>query len=149
MSHGAIFDGGVVTHGSGANGSTRTRDMLNLVETGLRGYKPVTQSQIAFYQESVKLLSDLSDARQQRILAGTNALPPVLWIVLLFGPIATIAFGYFFGTENGRAQLAMSSLICASIMLILFLVYVLDNPFVGATALTPEAMKYAREFTLG
>lgn len=133
-----------------ANGtrSTRTRDKLDLVETALRGYEPVTQSQIAFYQECVKLLSDLSDARQQRILAGANSLPPVLWVVLLFGAVSTISFAYFFGTDNGRAQLAMSSLICASILLILFLVFELDNPFGGANSLTPEAMQYALEFTL-
>lgn len=89
-------------------------------------------------------LGVLGDARRMRVGALHNGLPPVLWIVLFAGGTATISFTYFFGIENIRLQILMTSLVSLSICLNLFLLYSFDDPFVGDVMIHPTAFQNIR-----
>ena len=49
-------------------------------------------------------LDSLTQARRSRLHLSTGIVPPMLWVVLTLGGVLTVAFTFFFGTKNLRAQ---------------------------------------------
>ena len=76
-----------------------------------------------------------------RLLASREGIPPLIWVVLVGGGIATVLFTYFFGLKSLRAHLAMTALYVASIGFVLFLIAAVDYPFGGSVRVTPHAME--------
>jgi hypothetical protein len=105
-------------------------------------FSPRTETQKTFYAESVSALSQLSKTRGERLLQSETGLPFLLWIVLILGGIITIAFTFFFGTENLQAQLIMTALLAAIIALLLFTVLSLDFPFTGDIKISTAPFEY-------
>jgi hypothetical protein len=100
--------------------------------------KPVTLQESALYAESLKRLNDLSDTRRLRVNASTDGVPPALWILLIGGGITTIAFTFFFGVPDMRAQILMVAALTGEIAFILLLLVALDNPYKGDLAVGPD-----------
>jgi drug/metabolite transporter (DMT)-like permease len=67
--------------------------------------------------------------------------PPVVWLVLLVGSVISISYTYFFGMKNIRAQYLIAASLTVTITMILFLIYVLDHPFTGASKVSAEPLK--------
>ena len=117
----------------------RTTDTLNsLWKSYVQEIKPTTLQESALYAESLKRLNDLSDTRRLRINASTDGVPAVLWILLFGGGIGTIAFTFFFGVQDMRAQILMVAALTGEIAFILLLLVALDNPFKGDLKVTPD-----------
>jgi hypothetical protein len=95
------------------------------------------------YAETLRCLNNLAQYRRLRIFAGNNTVPPVIWLVLLFGGVITVAYTYFFGMKNIRAQYMITTALTVTITLILFLIYVLDHPFTGASRVSLEPLRQA------
>jgi uncharacterized membrane protein YfcA len=62
-----------------------------------------------------------------------------MWVVLLLGAMATCGLMHAFGVERFRAHLLLTATVAVLILLILYMIYALDNPFGGEPHLTPEA----------
>jgi uncharacterized membrane protein len=97
------------------------------------------------YAESVKRLNNLAQYRRLRIFAGNNAVPPVIWLVLLVGGAITVSYAFFFGMKNIKAQYTMTTALTVTITLILFLIYILDHPFTGTSKVSMEPLKEVME----
>jgi hypothetical protein len=121
------------------------RDLVKLYAS----YEPKTESEKVFYAESVHKLNELLELRNLRIGASKSGLHGVLWLVLIIGGAATVAFPLFFGSENLRSQIIMTSLLSVVIALILFLILAYDYPFTGDISIKPvaftEVLKLGRE----
>jgi hypothetical protein len=104
-------------------------------------YKPKNQRESNVHQAMLSSLTAMSDARRLRIEALHNGLPPALWCVLLLGGMATIVFTYFFGAQNTRLQVVMTSMVTFVISLNVFLLYTFDDPFEGDVMVSPTAFK--------
>ena len=63
----------------------------------------------------------------------------VMWVLLLFGGVATCGFMHAFGVQRFRVHLHQTATVAVLILLILYMIYALDNPFGGEPHLTPEA----------
>jgi hypothetical protein len=94
-----------------------------------------------FYDESITRLNDLSELRRLRILASTSHVPAVVWIILIFGGIVSIAFTYFFGMKNAPVHYTLVAILCSINALLLFLIYDLDHPFTGSDKITTHAFE--------
>src|SRR5436305_3706952 len=96
------------------------------------------------YAESLRCLNNLAQYRRMRIFAGNDTVPPVIWLVLLVGGLFAVSYTFFFGMKNIKAQYLMTTTLTVTVTSMLFLIYVLDHPFTGASrvSLTPltEAM---------
>jgi ABC-type multidrug transport system fused ATPase/permease subunit len=101
-------------------------------------YQPRTPTEQSFFDESVRKLNQLRELRRQRIMDSRTGIEPLLWFVLFAGGLSTIAFTFFFGAENLRAQLGMVTLLAITISLILFTIMSLDFPFTGSVSISPE-----------
>ena len=103
-----------------------------------REIEPKDSRQSALLTEGLTRLAQLSDFRRGRIHASRSEVPGVVWVVLFLGAMITIFYTYLFGVERIIAQGIMTAALSLEIALILFLVFVLDNPFRGDFKLTAE-----------
>jgi hypothetical protein len=97
------------------------------------------------YAESLERLDNLAQYRRLRIFAGDNAVPPVVWLVLLVGGAITVSYTFFFGMKNIKVQYLITAALTVTITMILFLIYVLDHPFVGTSKISAEPLKQVME----
>jgi hypothetical protein len=93
------------------------------------------------YAESLRRLNNLAQYRRLRVFAGNHTVPSVIWLVLLFGGVITVAYTYLFGMKNIKTQHMITTALTVTITLILFLIYVLDHPFTGASKVSTEPLK--------
>jgi hypothetical protein len=97
------------------------------------------------YAESLKRLDNLAQYRRLRIFAGNNAVPPVVWLVLFVGGAITVSYAFFFGMKNIKVQHLITAALTVTITMILFLIYVLDHPFIGTSKVSAEPLKQVME----
>lgn len=95
------------------------------------------------YAESLRKLNSLAQYRRLRIFAGNDTVPPVIWLVLLVGGVFAVSYTFFFGMKNIRAQYLITTTLTVMITSILFLIYVLDHPFTGASRVSLEPLTQA------
>ncbi|MGI8889882.1 MAG: DUF4239 domain-containing protein [Chthoniobacterales bacterium] len=96
------------------------------------------------YTQSLEHIDDLAELRRHRIFAGTNTVPEVIWLVLLFGGLVTVGYTYFFAMTHVSVQYVMTSLLSLTVALILFLIYVLDHPFTGVNRISADPLREAK-----
>jgi hypothetical protein len=99
-----------------------------------------TPAQAAFLDQALTRLNDLAEARDERLHHAGESIPGVLWVAILAGSAITLGFCLLFGLEDARLHYLMVAGVAGIIAVNLFLVLVLDHPFAGQVAVTPEAM---------
>jgi hypothetical protein len=102
---------------------------------------PQAFSDRELYAETLKRLNKLAEDRRLRIFAANDTVPEAIWLVLLVGGLFTVLYTFFFGMKNIRAQYVITTTLTVTITLILFLIYVLDHPFTGASKVSSEPLK--------
>jgi hypothetical protein len=118
-----------------------TRALGNLYTTLLKS-QPGEQIDPIVLAEILRQLDEISIGRRSRLIASQGSVPPILWYVLFGGAIITLAFTFFFGTENLRAQTVMTGALSILIFSGLLTVVVIDRPFAGGVKVNPEALVY-------
>ncbi|MCX6164238.1 MAG: DUF4239 domain-containing protein [Ignavibacteriae bacterium] len=91
--------------------------------------------------EQIKKISEIREFRRHRVISSKRSMPDILWFVLLTGSIILIVFTFFFSTRNSRHQFIMTSFLVFACVLVLYLVYVFDHPFIGRYSIKPEAFQ--------
>jgi len=74
------------------------------------------------------------------LIVAQGVVPNVIWLVLFGGAILTVAFTFFFGTENLRAQTAMTAVLSIIIFSELEAIVTIDRPFSGPVRVEPHAL---------
>lgn len=121
--------------------SPTTRQALGGIYTALLGAQVAAHNgDVAVEAEIFNQLNQLTQARRTRLLAAEGDVPGPLWIVLFGGAVVTIAFTFFFGTRNLRAQTLMTGLLTLLIFSELLIAVALDRPFTGGIRESPEAI---------
>ena len=69
----------------------------------------------------------------------------IMWVVLYFGALMTVAFTYFFGPESYLAHVLMVTMLSATIGIVLFLISAIDRPFTGSLRVEPEAIEHVEK----
>jgi len=93
------------------------------------------------YEEAFKRLNDLAQYRRLRVFAAKDSAPMVIWIVLIAGAVIMVTYTYFFAIRRVLPQNLMTAALTITLTLILFLVFILDHPFSGSTAVSSDPMK--------
>jgi hypothetical protein len=97
----------------------------------------------AMYSESLAQLNAMSEFRRLRKFSSKNSTPLAIWIILLVGGMISITYTYFFGTRFLKAQCIMTASYTTMNAMVLFLIYILDNPFNGYSAISDEPFRAA------
>jgi hypothetical protein len=96
------------------------------------------------YAASLEQLDTLDEARRSRVLLGQDALPEPMTLTLLVGAVVTVAFSYLFAVEDGWVHGLMTAALAMLVALLLLLVFQLETPFTGISAIEPTAMELVR-----
>lgn len=94
------------------------------------------------YSETLKHLNDALEHRRMRIFDANNNIPGIIWSVLLFGAFVNLIYTYFFFAKNIKHQLMMSSALTILNTLILYMIFLLDNPFRGYMKVDAKPFEY-------
>ena len=94
-----------------------------------------------WYQQTIPKLDRLMDARLAREFYSWDSLSHMMWTILILGAAITICFTFFFGLENLKMQMFMTSLLTIYLTFMLYLVFSLDHVFEGAVHVTPKAFE--------
>lgn len=94
------------------------------------------------YRETLKHLNDALEHRRMRHFDANNNIPGIIWSVLLFGAFVNIIYTYFFFAKNINHQLLMSSALTILNTLILYMIFLLDNPFRGYMKVDAKPFEY-------
>lgn len=94
-----------------------------------------------WYEQSIAKMDNLMNARLSREFDSWEHLGGMMWTLLIVGALITISFMFFFGLENMRMQMLMTSLLAGYISFILYLIFSLDHIFNGPEAIKPIAIE--------
>ena len=97
--------------------------------------------QPALLIEIFKQLDSITEARRTRLHLATGIVPSVIWMVLFCGAILTVAFTFFFGTQNIRAQVLMTGILSVLTFTALFAIVEIDHPFTGPSFVHSEPIR--------
>ena len=97
---------------------------------------------IAAYQ-LMEELRGLTQYRRVRAMQVREALPGILWAVLIAGGIITVASACFFGVPNFRFHLLQVLVLSFLISLVLVAIADIDQPYQGAVRVAPQGFQFA------
>ncbi len=95
----------------------------------------------AVLAEMFKQLDTLTQARRTRLQLAMGIVPGMLWAVLFSGAILTVAFTFFFGTENLAAQVMMTGILSTIVFMGLLVIISIDHPFSGPVHIDSDPLE--------
>lgn len=125
--------------------SPATNRALNALYRDLVRYRPADLHDAALQADLFRELGELTQARRERLIMGEGTVPNAIWFVLFLGAGLTIAFTFFFGTENVVTQSLMTGVLAALIFSAVFVIIAIDRPFTGAVVVSREPIRQVLE----
>ena len=119
------------------------RQQLDAMTRIASGLAPTDAAATTRQANLLATLARLSDVRQERMLAAKSTVPPIIWVVLVFGGALTIACASFLGVPHLAMHLAMVTALTMSGALVLILIIALSNPFRGDFRVSTEPFDLA------
>lgn len=115
------------------------RDIWRILAT----VEPITMRQNTALDHSLYEIATLAQHRRTRYLECESSLPAILWWVLTFGCLLTIASCCLFGAES--AWLHGIQVFCFSLLVAVILVAIadIDRPFQGSVQVSDKAFRRA------
>ncbi len=129
--------------------SLRASKVIGSVQNELADKRPTDLRGALVQSQMLKSIREARDNRQHRLADNANSLPMVMWVALIAGAAVTVGFGYLFGVENFKAQLAMTGSVAVLIAFSFTILIELDFPFQRDSAIGPGRWQYLqRSFDL-
>jgi hypothetical protein len=126
-----------------AEGKTDSTAQKSFIKLN-RIYLSIKSNQVSnseVLSQSLKSMHELRDFRRYRIMSSKQGMPDILWMVLILSSIVLISFTFFFSTKNKWHLHVMTAFLVFVSVLVLYLIYVLDHPFIGTDAIKPDAFQ--------
>ena len=120
--------------------SPSTREALDAVYKSLLTFDAPERRDTALVSQILHELDTITEMRRARLEAAESLVPGVILPVLFCGAVVTIAYTFFFGMENLRAQALMTGMLAAIIFSGLLTAIVIDRPFIGAVKVHPDPL---------
>ncbi|ADT97790.1 MULTISPECIES: bestrophin-like domain [Mycolicibacterium] len=124
-------------------------DALDAVWQTYLTVQPQTRNEIAFFDHAIVRLNDLGAARKMRVATGDAYVPGELWILLIGGGGVMMAFTFLFGTPDLLVHSLAVGLTSALLAFVLYLIFALEHPYVGALSVQPTAFVHALQYSSG
>ena len=101
--------------------------------------------QTALLIEMFKQLDEITHARRTRVHLAEGVVPTVVWIVVFAAATLTVAFAFFFGSENIRAQILMTAFLALLTFTSVFAIVEINYPFTGPSYVRSHALSEVLE----
>ena len=125
--------------------SERTKGALDEAYAAVLALAPANNRGVVMLTETLQQLDQVTQARRDRLVLATGAVPGMLWSVLVLGAVLTIGFTFFFGTQNVIMQSLMTGILASLIFSGLLVIVGIDRPFSGPVSVRAEAMTIVLE----
>jgi hypothetical protein len=76
-----------------------------------------------------------------RVHAAQSGLPAVVWVVVGLGALLTLSVSWFFTTQTFAVHFWMVALTASLVGLIIWLLVMLDHPFLGRVSIGPDVFE--------
>jgi hypothetical protein len=125
----------------GVTGASRSaRQALDAIYATLLASDIAGPANNPVVSELLHQLDLMTQARRARLIAAQGSVPNVIWLILFGGAAVTIAFTFFFGTRNLRAQTMMTGMLALLIFSELLSIVAIDRPFTGSVKVEPTPL---------
>ena len=112
------------------------------VFSAMQDYTPVTPSQVAFYDDSVRRLNAVLDARRDRLGASDgNDLPALIAALILVGAIVILGYATLVGSTSSAFHAVGAGAIAVIVGFSLVVLVTLQFPFSGGLAVDSTPFK--------
>jgi hypothetical protein len=122
-----------------------TTRALNSVFDAVVQFRPADLHDADVQQDLLHELDQLTQARRDRLVMAAGTVPGAIWFVLFLGAVLTIAFTFFFGTQNVITQSLMTGVLAALIFSAVLVIIAIDRPFTGAVVVPQEPIRSVLE----
>jgi hypothetical protein len=112
-------------------------------------FEPKTQGESNMHSALLQDLNLLFSSRRTRQLAAEGHIPEVIWWIILFGGLLTVAFTYLFGPPSLKMHMTMTGGVAASLALVIVLIVAFDYPFRGEVTITSEPYQAVQDLMAG
>ncbi len=97
-------------------------------------------TQTALLIEMFKQLDEITHDRRTRLHLASGVVPTVVWVVVFTAATLTVAFAFFFGTENLRAQILMTTFLSLLAFICVYAIVEINYPFTGPSSVKSGAI---------
>jgi hypothetical protein len=112
------------------------------VFAALQSYTPVSRSQAAFYDDSVRHLNSVLEARSNRLSASDgNDLPPLVAALVIVGGIVIVSYATLVGSRSSAFHAIGAGAIAVIVGFSLVVLLSLQFPFSGDLAISSQPFK--------
>ena len=99
---------------------------------------PATASRQIVDTQFFATFSQLMEDRNKRLLQASESLSWIMWVAAIGGGVVTVGMAFVLYMDKPAPQVVMVSVLSALIGTLLFIMMVLDKPFLGPMAIAPE-----------
>lgn len=118
--------------------SPRTAELAARLSQAVLAIQPAPGREAVIYADLVKLTDQLAESRDERLSATDLGLPPIYWHVIGFLIGLLLVFAAFVEPHWGRVM-SLAGL-GAGLGLLITLVFIFDQPFLGEVSVGPDAI---------
>jgi hypothetical protein len=119
--------------------SQRTADLFHTLSQAILAIQPTPGRENVIYSDLVKITDQLAESRENRLAETDLGLPPIFWQVIVFLMVLLVGFAAFVEPHRGRAM-SLGGL-GIGLALLITLVFIFDQPFLGDVSVTPDPIK--------
>jgi hypothetical protein len=123
--------------------STAAWHTLTELQEAIASAKTTSSWQDSRRAEASDQLLTLYQTRQQRLNDASTGVSAVIWFALAIGSLLSLGLPLLFGGPKIRAHIVIVSTLAATLAVLLFAIYQLQNPFAGGASIGPDALRSA------
>jgi hypothetical protein len=117
-------------------------DAIDGVFSAMQAYKPVSTSQVAFYDDSVRHLNSVLEARSDRLGASDgNDLPVLIAALILVGATVILGYATLVGSKSSAFHAVGAGAIAVVVGFSLVVLIALQFPFSGGLAVDSQPFR--------
>jgi hypothetical protein len=121
-----------------ALGSPQARYIANKMVAVFNTMTPASKSREIVTQQFLQTYSQFLLDRNKRLVHAAESLSWIMWAALIGGGMVTIGMTFVLYMEYPPPHYAMASVLALGIGLLLYLMVVLNRPFIGPLGIEPE-----------
>ena len=106
----------------------------------LASFEPETKSQVSLHRATLSEFNTFFEYRRSRLYSVTAGIPPVMWYTVAVGALINVFMIWLFNLRLGT-HLLLGGLISFFTGTMICLIALLDHPFRGEVAVSPQAFE--------
>jgi hypothetical protein len=126
------------------NGEESTAAWIRLdgIFTAMQAYKPVSTSEVAFYEDSVRHLNSVLEARSNRLDSSESSdLPALIAALIIVGAVVILGYATLVGSKSSAFHAIGAGAIAVIIGFALVVLVALQFPFSGGLAIDSQPFR--------